>query len=68
MWRPPRHEPEVSSSDEEIHELIWKEIKEINKTMVPYKWVKNLVVKKEDFVKTTTQKIKRFEEIKKLNQ
>ena len=55
-------------SDEEIHELIWKEIKEINKTMVPYKWVKNLVVKKEDFVKTTTQKIKRFEEIKKLNQ
>jgi hypothetical protein len=36
--------------------------------MVTYKWVKNLVVKKEDFVKTTTQKIKRFEEIKKLNQ
>lgn len=54
-------------SDEEIHELIWKEIKEINRTMVPYKWVKALVVKKEDFIKTTTQKIKRFEEIKRLN-
>lgn len=54
-------------TDEEIYELIWKEIKEINRTMVPYKWVKALVIKKEDFIKTTTQKIKRFEEIKRLN-
>ena len=53
-------------SDEKIHELVWKEIKEINRTMVPYKWIKALVIKKEDFIKTTTQKIKRFEEIKRL--
>ena len=52
-------------SDDELHELIWQEIKEINHTLVPYKWVKELEIKKEDFVKTTTMKIKRYEEMKK---
>ena len=52
-------------SDDELHELIWQEIKEINHTLVPYKWVNELEIKKEDFVKTTTMKIKRYEEMKK---
>lgn len=52
-------------SDDELHELIWQEIKEVNHTLVPYKWVKELEIKKEDFVKTTTMKIKRYEEMKK---
>lgn len=56
---------ETPPSDEELHELIWKEIKEVNHTLVPYKWVKELEVKKEDFIKTTTMKIKRYEELKK---
>ncbi len=52
-------------SDSELHDLIWQEIKEINHTLVSYKWVKELEIKKEEFVKTTTMKIKRYEELKK---
>ncbi|MBR5227892.1 MAG: AMP-binding protein [Clostridia bacterium] len=54
-------------TDEEIQDIIWQEIKEVNRTLAPYKWVKQLIVKKEDFVKTTTMKIKRYEELKKEN-
>ena len=52
-------------SDEEIHSLIWAEIKEVNKQLSGFKWIKDLEIKKEDFVKTTTMKIKRYEELKK---
>lgn len=52
-------------SDSELHDIIWQEIKEVNHTLVPYKWIKELEIKKEDFVKTTTMKIKRYEELKK---
>ena len=52
-------------SDEELHKLIWEEIKEVNKKLSSFKWIKQLEIKKEDFVKTTTMKIKRHEEIKK---
>lgn len=51
--------------DSELHDIIWQEIKEVNHTLVSYKWVKELEIKKEDFVKTTTMKIKRYEELKK---
>lgn len=53
-------------SEKEIHDKIWKEIKEINKKMPTYKYIKELILTKEEFIKTTTQKIKRFEEMKKL--
>jgi long-chain acyl-CoA synthetase len=49
-------------TDQEIYDIIWDDIKKINRTMVSYKAVKKLTVKKEDFKKTTTMKIKRFEE------
>lgn len=52
-------------SDEEMHNLIWSEIKEVNKKLSSFKWIKDLEIKKEDFVKTTTMKIKRHEELKK---
>lgn len=52
-------------SDEEMHNLIWAEIKEVNKKLSSFKWIKDLEIKKEDFVKTTTMKIKRHEELKK---
>jgi len=51
-------------SDEEMHDLIWAEIKEVNKKLSSFKWIKELEIKKEDFVKTTTMKIKRHEELK----
>ena len=56
--------PEIS--EEELKEIIWKDIKEINSKMPNYKHIKNLVITKEPMIKTTTAKIKRFEEEKKL--
>lgn len=51
-------------TEEEIKEVIWEKIKELNKTMPPYKYIKEVITTEEDLIKTTTQKIKRFEEMK----
>lgn len=51
-------------SDEEIYNIIWNDIKEINRSLVTYKAVKNLEIKKEDFEKTASLKIKRQVELK----
>ena len=55
-----------SITEDEIKELIWKEIKNINKTMPKYKYVKKLIFSNEEFEKTTTNKIKRAVEIEKI--
>lgn len=52
-------------SDEEIHKIIWEEIKKVNKQLTSYKAIKNLEIKKDEFEKTTTMKIKRYAELKK---
>ena len=49
---------------EEIKKKIWADIKEINKKMPTYKYIKELYITDKELIKTTTQKIKRFEEIK----
>ena len=51
-------------SEEEIKEKLWNDIKQINKTMPKYKYIKGIIVTTEPLIKTTTLKIKRFEEIK----
>ncbi len=53
-------------SKEELQEKIWQDIKKINKTMPPYKYIRKIIVTDEPMIKTTTQKVKRFEEIKKI--
>ena len=53
-------------SEEELKEIIWNDIKEINKKLPTYKYIKNLVITKEPMIKTTTAKVKRFEEQKNL--
>lgn len=53
-------------TEEEIKEKVWEKIKELNKTMPPYKYIKEVIVTEEELIKTTTQKIKRFEEMKKI--
>jgi len=53
-------------TEEGIKERIWQDIKEINKDMVTYKHIKNIIVTNEEMIKTTTAKIKRFEEIRKI--
>ena len=52
-------------SEDEVYNLIWEEIKKVNKTLTSYKAIKNLEIKKDEFEKTTTMKIKRFAELKK---
>ena len=56
------------NDEEKVKELIWEKIKEINKTMPPYKYIKELIVTKEELIKTTTLKIKRYEELKKIKE
>lgn len=52
-------------TDEEIYNIIWEQIKEVNKKLTSYKAVKQLEIKKEEFEKTSTMKIKRYKEIEK---
>ena len=53
-----------ATEEEQLKEEIWKEVKKINKTMPAYKYIREILITDEDLIKTTTQKIKRFEEIK----
>lgn len=55
-----------NATEDEIEKIIWDKIKEINKTLPTYKYIKNLIVTKENFITTTTAKIKRHEEMKKI--
>ena len=61
-----RKEKYPDLSDEDFEKMVWNQIKEINKELPKYKYMKHLILTTEDFIKTTTAKIKRFEEIKKI--
>ena len=52
-------------TDEQIYDIIWEKIKEVNRKLTSYKAIKRLEIKKDEFEKTTTMKIKRYVEIKK---
>ena len=52
------------SEEDKLKEAIWQEIKKVNKTMPAYKYIREIVITEEELIKTTTQKVKRFEEIK----
>jgi len=54
----------VNESD--IYDSMKKHISEINKNMPPYKHIRDIIVTDEEMIKTTTGKIKRHEEIKKI--
>ena len=54
-------------SEEELKEIIWKDVKEINSKLTTYKHIKHLVITNEPMIKTTTAKVKRQEEMKKMN-
>ena len=54
-------------TEEQVYDIIWEKIKEINRKLTSYKAIKKLEIKKDEFEKTTTMKIKRYVEIKKDN-
>lgn len=52
--------------DEEIRTFLWNKVKEINRLMPKYKYVREMIITEEELIKTTTLKIKRHEEMKKV--
>ena len=49
--------------DDQVYYLIKKIISEVNQEMPNYKRVRNVIIRKEEFIKTTTKKIKRQQNI-----
>ena len=52
-------------SEKEIYDVIWKNVKEVNKKLTSYKAIKALEIKEGEFEKTSTMKIKRYKELNK---
>ena len=50
-------------TENELYNVLWNKIKEINKTLPPYKYIKNMILTDVPLIKTTTHKIKRKEEL-----
>ena len=50
----------------DIYEMIHKKVKEVNKKMPAYKYIREVLVTTEPLIKTTTAKIKRHEELAKI--
>ncbi len=53
-------------SYDELHDIVWNDIKKINTTLPTYKYIKKLFLTDEEMIKTTTAKVKRFKEIEKI--
>ena len=56
--------PNIEKKD--LENIIWQKIKEIDKTFPPYKYIKNMILTDEELIKTTTKKVKRNEELKRI--
>ena len=52
----------------EYEKLIWEDIKNINKDLPTYKHIKEIIITDEPLEKTTTQKVKRYVEMKKIEE
>lgn len=53
-------------TQEELEKKVWQDIKDINSNLTNFKHIKKIIVTDEPMIKTTTAKVKRFEEIKKI--
>ena len=53
-------------TQKEYEKLVWEDIKKINKDLPTFKHIKEIILTDEPLEKTTTQKVKRFVELKKL--
>ena len=65
------YNPEVTAdmfpniSKDELHDKIWNDIKEeVNHKMPAYKYIREIILTEKPLIKTTTQKVKRHEELK----
>ena len=53
-------------SEKDLEAVLWAKIKDINKTLPMYKYIKHMTFTSEPLIKTTTNKIKRNEELKQI--
>lgn len=53
-----------AQNEEEIYKVLWEQIKEINKMMPKYKSIRGIILTEEPLIKTTTNKIRRQENLK----
>lgn len=52
--------------EDNIREFLWNKVKEVNNLMPKYKYIREMIITEEELIKTTTLKIKRHEEMKKI--
>ncbi|MFR2534969.1 MAG: AMP-dependent synthetase/ligase [Clostridia bacterium] len=52
---------------ENYHNIIWEDIKETNKLLPTFKHIQSIIITSEPMIKTTTQKVKREEELKRIH-
>ena len=55
-----------NKTEEEIYEILKQEVKKVNTQTPTYKNIRGVTITTEPFIKTTTQKIKRHEEMKRI--
>ena len=53
-------------TEKEYKDNIWEKVKEINKELPVFKHIKSIMITTEPLIKTTTQKVKRYEELKRV--
>lgn len=53
---------DVLPDSDEVRELLHKEVKAVNKSIVTYKYIKDFTIRETEFEKTTSKKIKRYKE------
>ena len=53
-------------SEDDLYKIIWNEIKQLNTTFPKYKHIQRMLLTSEELIKTTTKKVKRQEEMKKI--
>lgn len=51
-------------TEEEVYQIIWQQVKEINKGFPRYKHIQNMILTDKELIKTSTKKVKRQEEMK----
>lgn len=52
--------------EEDIKDFLWQKVKEVNNLMPKYKYIREMIITEEELIKTTTLKVKRHEELKKI--
>ena len=61
-----RKEQYKDLNDDEFYNKVWASVKEVNQTLPSYKYIKHLILTDEELIKTTTKKVKRQDELKKI--